>query len=112
MRHAGLRRSVSMTLSRRLIIVRILIIAALAVIEELAYQIFQHHGGLGVLNRTAVFKNRGAQFRVFKTDVQRQVLLPEQTRSTNRQRAGIRNVVVAFVDIDGNARQIGFLDRG
>lgn len=100
MRRAGCRRRVSMTFCLGLIIARILIVAALAVIKELTNQIFQHHGGLGVLDSTAVFKDSRPEVRVFKTDVQRQILLAQQTRGADRQRTGIGDMVVALINIE------------
>ena len=97
-----------MTFCLGLIIARILIVAALTVIKELTNQIFQHHGGLGVLDSAAVFKDSRPEVRVFKTDVQRQVLLAQQARGADRQRTGIRDMVVALIDIELHAWQIGF----
>ncbi|STS85526.1 Uncharacterised protein [Klebsiella pneumoniae] len=91
MRRAGCRRRVSMTFCSGLIIARILIVAALTVIKELTNQIFQHHGGLSVLDSAAVFKDSRPEVRVFKTDVQRQVLLASrpEVRIANELVSGI-----------------------
>lgn len=91
MRRAGCRRRVSMTFCLGLIIARILIVAALTVIKELTNQIFQHHGGLGVPDSAAVFKDSRPEVRVFKTDVQRRYCSPSrpEVRIANELVSGI-----------------------
>ncbi|MPN26527.1 hypothetical protein SDC9_173952 [bioreactor metagenome] len=99
-----------MAFGRRRRIARILIVIAftVAVVKELTNHIFQHHRGFRVLNRTAIFEDRRSQLRIFKTHVQCQILLAQQTGSTDAQRTGVRNMVKTRFDFQRHARQVRF----